>query len=134
VKRIPADLPLIQADPEGLRTCFLNVVINALQATAPGGFLTIEAVAAPVGAAGLAVSVTFRDTGGGIAPGDLERIFEPYFSTREAGVGLGLAITQRIVQDHGGEIRVESVPGAGTAFRIDLPVRGPEAAASRDAA
>ncbi len=134
VRRIPADLPLIQADPEGLRTCFLNVVINALQATPPGGSLTIEAVAEPVGAGGPLISVTFRDTGGGIAPADLERIFEPYYSTREAGVGLGLAITQRIVQDHGGEIKVDSAPGAGTTFRIDLPVRAPQAVASRDAA
>ena len=61
-------------------------------------------------------------------------LFEPYFSTREAGVGLGLAITQRIVQDHGGEIRVDSAPDGGTTFRIDLPLRGPDEAASRDAA
>ena len=75
------------------------------------------------------MSVTFRDTGCGIAPADLERIFDPYFSTREAGVGLGLAITQRIVQDHGGEIKVDSSPGEGTTFRIDLPSRGPQTGA-----
>jgi signal transduction histidine kinase len=132
VRRVPADLPVIQADPEGLRTCFLNVVINALQAMPPGGALTIEAQAAQNGAERPVVSVVFRDTGCGIAPADLERIFEPYFSTREAGVGLGLAITQRMVQDHGGEIKVDSAPDRGTTFRIDLPVRGP--AASRDAA
>lgn len=134
VRRIPADLPVIQADPEGMRTCFLNVVLNALQATPPGGSLTTEAKAAQNGSGGAVVSISFSDTGCGIAPLDLERLFEPYFSTREAGVGLGLAITQRIVQDHGGEIRVDSAPGRGTTFRIDLPVRGPEAAASRDAA
>ena len=71
------------------------------------------------------MSIAFRDTGCGIAPADLERIFDPYFSTREAGVGLGLAITQRIVQDHGGEIKVDSAPARGTTFRINLPVRGP---------
>jgi signal transduction histidine kinase len=133
VRRIPPDLPVIQADPEGLRTCFLNVAINALQATPPEGVLTIEAQVTQNGSPAQVVSVAFRDTGCGIAPGDLERIFEPYFSTREAGVGLGLAITQRVVQDHGGEIKVDSVPGAGTTFRIDLPVHGPSAA-SRDAA
>jgi signal transduction histidine kinase len=132
ISGIPDDLPVIQADPEGLRTCFLNVVINALQATPPGGSLTIEARAHQEGDAGSSVSVLFRDTGAGIGPGDLERIFEPYFSTREAGVGLGLAITQRLVQDHGGEIKVDSAAGMGTTFRIDLPTRGP--AASRDAA
>jgi signal transduction histidine kinase len=134
VRRLPADLPVIQADPEGLRTCFLNVVINALQATPPGGRVTIEAGASPGSAGNPIVSIAFSDTGCGIAPPDLERIFEPYFSTREAGVGLGLAITQRIVQDHGGEIRVDSVPGTGTTFRIELPVRGPDQAVSRDAA
>jgi len=132
VRRVPADLPVIQADPEGLRTCFLNVVINALQAMPPGGALTIEAQAAQRDAERPVVSVVFRDTGCGIAPADLDRIFEPYFSTREAGVGLGLAITQRMVQDHGGEIKVDSAPDRGTTFRIDLPIRGP--AASRDAA
>jgi signal transduction histidine kinase len=134
VRRLPSDLPVVRADPEGLKTCFLNVVINALQSTLPGGSVTIEAKTAPNGPAGGTVSISFSDTGCGIAPADLERIFEPYFSTREAGVGLGLAITQRIVQDHGGEIRVDSVPGRGTTFRIDLPLRGPEEAASRDAA
>src|SRR5207247_6916405 len=69
-----------------------------------------------------AVRVTVRDTGRGIAAADLERIFEPYFSTREAGLGLGLAITHRIVQEHGGDVRVESAPGEGTTFRLDIPV------------
>ena len=134
VRRVPADLPALQADPEGLRTCFLNVVINALQATPPGGCLTTEVKASQNGPGGGVVSIAFSDTGCGITQPDLERIFEPYFSTREAGVGLGLAITQRIVQDHGGEIRVDSAPGRGTTFRIDLPLRGPDEAASWDAA
>lgn len=135
VSRVPPDLPAVQADPEGLRTCFLNVVINAIQAMSPGGSLTVAAQAGRNGRGEPVVGISFTDTGCGIAPSDLERIFDPYFSTREAGVGLGLAITQRIVQDHGGEIKVDSAPGKGTAFRIDLPVRGPgTAAASRDAA
>ncbi|HEU4401525.1 MAG TPA: ATP-binding protein, partial [Candidatus Polarisedimenticolia bacterium] len=136
VRRLAPDLPAVQADPEGLRTCFLNVAMNAIQAMPTGGVLEVEAIAAPTsvraGAPGVAVS--FRDTGGGIATADLERIFEPYFSTREAGVGLGLAITQRILQDHGGEIRVQSTPGTGTTFRVEIPVAGPGAAASQDAA
>jgi signal transduction histidine kinase len=133
-REIPADLPVIQADPERLRRGFLNIVINALQATPPGGSLTIVAEATPSGASSPYVSIVFRDTGCGIAPADLDRIFDPYFSTREAGVGLGLAITQRIVQDHGGEIKVQSESEGGTTFRIDLPVRGPSAGASRNAA
>ena len=98
------------------------------------GCLTTEAKASQNGSGGGVVSIAFSDTGCGITQPDLERIFEPYFSTREAVVGLGLAITQRIVQDHGGEIRVDSAPGRGTTFRIDLPLRGPDEAASWDAA
>ncbi len=142
VRRVPSDLPVVQADPEGLRTCFLNVAMNAIQAMPSGGSLVVEAEAAragdgaaPGGGTGrdggaARVAVTFRDTGSGIASADLERIFEPYFSTREAGVGLGLAITQRIVQDHGGDIRVEGAVGGGTAFRIEIPARGPDASAA----
>jgi len=126
---IPPGLPVVQADPEGLRTCFLNMAINAIQSTPAGGSLTVEAEAVRNGAGEPTLSISFRDTGCGIAPADLERIFDPYFSTREAGVGLGLAITQRIVQDHGGEIKVDSTPGKGTTFRIDLPARGPQAVA-----
>src|SRR5262249_10230994 len=157
-RRFEADLPAVQADPDGLRTCFLNVAMNAIQAMPLGGRLVVECMAlaarppahrgaaagaaarggaaAPPPAAGASgVAVTFSDTGSGIGAADLERIFEPYFSTREAGVGLGLAITQRIVQDHGGDIRVESAPGAGTTFRIELPARAPlGSAASEDAA
>ena len=128
-RNIPPELPVVRADPEGLRTCFLNVAINAIQSTPSGGSLTVEAETGRNGAGEPTVSITFRDTGCGIAPADLERIFDPYFSTREAGVGLGLAITQRIVQDHGGEIKVDSAPGKGTTFRIDLPARGPQVGA-----
>ena len=124
-RRIPPDLPVVRADPEGLRTCFLNVAINAIQSTPAGGSLTVEAETGRDAAGEPRVSIAFRDTGCGIAPADLERIFDPYFSTREAGVGLGLAITQRIVQDHGGEIKVDSAPTRGTTLRIDLPVNGP---------
>jgi signal transduction histidine kinase len=66
-----------------------------------------------------------RDEGVGISDADLDRIFEPYYSTKEAGVGLGLAITQRIVQEHGGRIEVVSRVGEGTEFQIVLPVAGP---------
>jgi len=135
VRRIGPDLPSVQADPEGLRTCFLNVVINAIQAMPTGGRLEVEAAPGRTPGGMPAASIVFRDTGAGIAAADLERIFEPYFSTREAGVGLGLAITQRIVQDHGGEIQVESAPSAGTTFRVEIPTQGPQATtASKDAA
>jgi signal transduction histidine kinase len=122
--RIAPGLPTIQADPAGLRTCFLNLVTNALQAMPDGGRLAIGADPVPEGL----VQVTVRDGGVGIPEPDLERLFEPYFSTRVGGTGLGLAITQRIVQDHGGSIEVASRVGQGTEFRVVLPVLGPPSA------
>jgi signal transduction histidine kinase len=121
--RVDPGLPSLRADPDGLRTCFLNLVTNAIQAMPRGGTLELRAETAAPGL----VRFRVRDSGEGIAERDLERIFEPYFSTKEAGVGLGLAITQRIVQDHGGRIEVTSRSGAGTEFRILLPTEGPPA-------
>lgn len=125
-RRWGASLPAVMADPEALKTCFVNVIVNALQAMPGGGRLEIAASSAPAEGGGLSLLVTISDTGAGIAGADLERIFEPYFSTRDAGVGLGLAITQRILQEHGGRIGVTSAPGAGTSFRIEIPVSGPK--------
>ena len=119
--QVEPGLPSLRADPEGLRTCFLNLVTNGIQAMPRGGAMELRAETAVPGQARFRV----RDSGVGIAARDLERIFEPYFSTKEAGVGLGLAITQRIVQDHGGRIDVSSLPGGGTEFQILLPVDGP---------
>jgi hypothetical protein len=65
--------------------------------------------------------LTFTDRGTGIAPTDMDKIFLTYFSTKEAGIGLGLAITERIIKEHGGEIHVESQPGAGTTFTVIMP-------------
>jgi len=117
---IEPGLSPVAADPEGLRTCFLNLLTNALQAMPKGG--RIELDARQDGPSTVVVFV--RDDGPGIADRDVDRIFDPYFSTKETGVGLGLAITQRILQDHGGEIRVTSRPGS-TEFRVALLVEGP---------
>ena len=70
---------------------------------------------------GEAARIEVRDTGAGIAAEDFERIFEPYFSKREGGVGLGLAIAQRIVEEHGGTVRASSAPGEGATFVVELP-------------
>ena len=129
VRRIDPDVPQVNADPEALKTCFLNVIINALQAMPGGGRLTVGAeVRVGGGEERSSVCVEIGDTGCGIESANLERIFEPYFSTREAGVGLGLAITQRLLQEHGGDIRVSSAPGQGTTFRLEIPLPGPRAA------
>jgi len=115
---IPADLPPMQADQELLRNCLLNFITNAAQAMHDGGRITL-------GASYDRVTETFRltctDQGAGIAPEELDKIFQPYFTTKEAGIGLGLAITERIVREHGGEIIVASTPGEGTTFTVVLP-------------
>jgi len=116
-------LPPVVADGAQLKTCFMNLLVNAFQAMPNGGRLQIAAAAVNGGAGGpAAVEVTFRDTGNGIPAADLPRIFEPYFTTKEAGIGLGLAITKKIVEEHGGSIGVESRPGEGTRVAIVLPV------------
>jgi signal transduction histidine kinase len=100
-----------------LRQAFLNLALNACQAMPAGGTLRIQCEAAR----GRRVAVSFADTGIGIEPEHLQRIFDLYFSTRENGSGIGLSMVYRTVQMHDGEIEVQSTPGAGTKFRILLP-------------
>jgi signal transduction histidine kinase len=68
------------------------------------------------------VEITVTDTGVGIPAGDLEQVFEPFFTNKEGGTGLGLPISRQIILDHGGTLRCESVPGGGTTFRLTLPI------------
>lgn len=105
-------------DPQQFRQAIWNLCVNAVEAMAEGGELR---VAAAVHADRLEVRVT--DNGEGLAAADLGHVFEPFFSTKPAGSGLGLALVHRIVHDHGGEIDVRSTPGLGTTFRITLPAR-----------
>ncbi|HWI41804.1 MAG TPA: ATP-binding protein, partial [Verrucomicrobiae bacterium] len=121
---IPGDLPRMQADPELLRNCLFNFLINAGDAMPDGGVVTLGA---SYDTESGMFALTFRDHGKGIEPEDLPRIFQPYFTTKEAGIGLGLAITERIIREHGGSISVESTPGQGTVFTVSLPQRPPAA-------
>jgi hypothetical protein len=122
-EQVAAGLPAVVADGAQLKTCFMNLMVNAFQAMPRGGRLQIAATPVPADGGGChAIEVAFRDTGGGIPAGDLPRVFEPYFTTKEAGIGLGLAITRKIVEEHGGSIRVESREGEGTRVAIILPV------------
>jgi signal transduction histidine kinase len=121
-QRIPSDFPLLWVDQEMLRNCILNLVGNAVQAMSGGGVITLGAELDHD-----QVKLTFSDQGKGIAPEDLERIFQPYFTTRDVGIGLGLAITERIIKEHGGSIGVDSTLGVGTTFTVLLPAQpGPE--------
>ena len=115
------DLPELVADPELLKTCFLNLMINAVDAMAEGGTLTIS-VRRVLEAGGAALEIDVVDTGLGMSPEEIRTAFEPYFSTKDTGLGLGLALTSKIVADHGGAISLESQPGKGTRARILLPL------------
>jgi PAS domain S-box-containing protein len=117
---LATDLPQVQADAGQLEQVFLNLVLNACDAMPTGGEIQVRT---HLSADQLVIE--FTDTGTGIPPENLKRIFEPYFTTKEAkGTGLGLAICQRIVEAHGGQINVTSQPGQGTTFQVNLPVEG----------
>jgi signal transduction histidine kinase len=109
--------PDINGDPAMLRQAFLNLGINACQAMPNGGTLQIRGEAAR----NRRVAVSFSDTGVGIDPEHLQRIFNLYFTTKPKGSGIGLSMVYRTVQMHDGEIEVQSTPGSGTTFRILLP-------------
>jgi signal transduction histidine kinase len=112
----PPDLPPVSADPALLSQALLNLALNACQAMPNGGKLRIAA--AP--RAGQRIEILFEDTGVGIPPESLGRIFDLYFTTKEHGSGIGLSMVYRTVQLHDGEIDVESVPGRGTTFFVRL--------------
>ena len=111
------DLPRCLVDRAQLQQAFYNLIKNALQAMRAGGILRIRTEAGPDH-----VAVSFMDTGHGIAPEHIGRVFEPYFTTKTNGTGLGLMIVQRIVREHGGTLDVESDAGRGTTVRLKLPL------------
>lgn len=117
---IAADLPLLPLDPELMRNCITNFITNGAQSMPDGGKIVLGA-ALDQEQCGW-VCLTFADQGTGIAEDDVDKIFQPYFTTKDLGIGLGLAITERIVKAHGGEIRVCSKAGAGTTFTVRLPL------------
>jgi signal transduction histidine kinase len=112
-------------DREQMKQVFLNLLLNAIQAMEQGGQLKVSAALKnhlPGARSDSFLEIFFQDTGKGI-PEDMQaRIFEPFFSTKEEGIGLGLPIAQRIVEEHRGEIRLESRPGKGTTFYLTLPL------------
>ncbi|MEQ1910486.1 MAG: ATP-binding protein, partial [Vicinamibacterales bacterium] len=109
--------PEVNGDPAMLRQAILNLALNACQAMPEGGTLTIGCEAAR----GRRVKLTVTDTGVGIKPEHLQKIFDLYFTTKERGSGIGLSMVFRTVQMHDGEIEVQSTPGKGTTFTLLLP-------------
>ena len=113
-------LPPVAADRESLRSVFTNLVINAVESIdGDGGNVSIKLSKQDENS----VKVEVIDTGRGISPDDISKVFEPYFSTKETGTGLGLAIVKKAIDDHGGTISVASKKGSGTTFTIILPAR-----------
>lgn len=114
-----ADLPELCLDKSQITQIFLNLFTNALQAMPDGGTLSVHT---SYNITADSVEVTVGDSGVGMPPGTISKIFTPFFTTKENGTGLGLAITQTIIYAHGGLIHAESIPGQGTKFIITLPV------------
>jgi signal transduction histidine kinase len=125
VSSLPPDLPVLRADAAQLKTCFLNILTNSVQAMPHGGSIYIETRQLPDGDAGPRLQLRFRDTGPGIPEEDREKIFAPYFSTKVTGFGLGLAITRKIVEDHGGRVFVARKSAPGTEMVVELQLSGP---------
>jgi two-component system, NtrC family, sensor kinase len=127
-RELPPDLPAVRGDEAQLRGAFLNLLRNAREAMPGGGRVSVRT--RPIEGV---VEVRIGDTGGGIPPGDLTRIFEPFYSTKERGTGLGLSFTQQVVEEHGGSIQCQSELGRGTTFLLRLPVAGGGEAARGEA-
>jgi len=120
---VPSDLPSISADSNQLSQILMNLLLNAAQATAPGGRITILADKAKFADV---IELRVRDTGCGIPADILPHVFEPFFTTKRGkGTGLGLSISQAYVRSHGGDIQVESIPEYGTTVRVTMPIRQP---------
>ena len=120
VLRAPEGLPALVVDPQQLKQALINLLLNAIQATPPGGTVQVTAAAEPE-----ALRLAVIDSGSGVAPELMDRIFDPYFTTKPHGTGLGLPTAMRIIQAHGGTLDVSSAHGAGTTVEVRLPIATP---------
>jgi nitrogen-specific signal transduction histidine kinase len=138
-RQYEAEDDTLLGDPRLLGQVFLNLLLNGIDAMERGGTLTVSTrvVGCPEQARRLGrmeakawIDVQVRDTGGGIAPADLPRVFDPFFTTKANGTGLGLSVAHGLVMDHHGVIDVESAPGLGACFRVQLPLLSAESPAA----
>ncbi len=116
-KRCSANLPKIMVDEKLLEQALINIIMNSLDAMPKGGRLTVTALQNED-----FIVIKISDTGKGIAQKDIDKIFNPFFTLKQDGVGLGLSVTHRIIQSHRGKIEVESIYNKGTKFTIKLPI------------
>jgi signal transduction histidine kinase len=125
VREDASELPAVLIDGEQMKQVFLNLILNAVQAMPQGGQLRIATALKREevgGSTAPLVEIAIQDTGEGMAEDVKRNIFEPFFSTKEEGIGLGLSIAQRIVEEHRGGIFVDTAPGKGTTFFLRFPV------------
>ncbi len=118
-------LPKVWIDREQMKQVFMNLILNAIQAMKEGGSITLATRAVSRKGSepsGEFVQVEIRDTGIGIPEENLQHIFDPFFTSKDEGSGLGLAVSHQIVQEHGGFVTVESNLGKGTVFFVHVPV------------
>lgn len=127
-KNYSPELRPIQIDSELMQRVFYNLLLNAVQATAPGGAITVKTRQVDGN-----VEIAVIDRGSGVEKEHLESIFNPFFTTKTDGVGLGLAIVSKIVDEHGGNITIDSEKGSGSVFRVYLPLGSEPARAARPA-
>src|SRR5262249_26991103 len=117
IAEIPDEFPPLFVVRDQLVQVFLNLILNAIDATAKNGRIEIRAVRDGDG-----LTATVRDDGAGIPPGQAAKLFQPYFTTKKHGTGLGLFVTRRLVEEHGGEVSFSSTVGEGTEFCVRLPI------------
>jgi signal transduction histidine kinase len=122
-QELGSGLPDIEVDDHQLMQVIINIALNAIEAMPQGGVLTFRTSRIET-SGGNDIGITIRDTGQGMSKIALKNIFKPFFTTKERGVGLGLAICQKIIKEHGGQIRVKSIPGKGSVFFIRFPGPG----------
>ncbi|MFY9704408.1 MAG: ATP-binding protein, partial [Desulfobacterales bacterium] len=117
-------LPVVSADPEQLKEVLVNIIVNACEVMGKGGTITIQEEVVRDDSKQPSACIKISDTGPGIPSNIIEKILQPFFTTKEQGTGLGLSIAARIITEHGGRIDVSSIVGHGATFLISLPVKG----------
>ena len=115
---LATDLPAVKVVPDHIKQVVINLILNAIDAMSDSGLLTLTTTHLPHKRQ---VMITVQDTGSGMTPDVISKVFEPFFSTKDTGTGLGLSISYSIIETHGGYIEVESTPDTGTLFSIYLP-------------
>ncbi len=118
-QKLAANLPQIQVDPGQIKQVFLNLLVNAAEAMPEGGELFVKSEYI---SSDKTIRITFQDTGHGIPENQIHKLFDPFYTTKSSGTGLGLAVSYGILQQHQAKINIESTPGKGSAFILDFPI------------